>query len=44
MARRMSGALCKSRGERNHDRLIENALAHLVKSSAAPDVAGRHLN
>jgi hypothetical protein len=31
-------------GERNHDRLVENALANLVKSNAAPDVAGRHLN
>ena len=29
-------------GERNHDRLVENALANLVKSNAAP--AGRHLN
>ena len=31
-------------GERNHDRLVENALANLVKSSAAPDIAGRRLN
>ncbi len=31
-------------GERNHDRLVENALANLVKSNAAPDIAGRHLN
>jgi hypothetical protein len=26
------------RGERNHDRLVEDALAHLARSTAAPDV------
>jgi hypothetical protein len=32
------------RGERNHDRLVEHALAQLAGSNATPDVAGRHLN
>ena len=27
------------RGERNHDRLVEDALLHLAKSRAAPDIA-----
>jgi len=31
-------------GERNHDRLVENALAELAGSNATPDVAGRRLN
>jgi hypothetical protein len=31
-------------GERNHDRLVETALAALAGSNAAPDGAGRHLN
>ena len=30
-------------GERNHDRLVENALANLVKSNAAPDISARHV-
>jgi hypothetical protein len=32
------------RGERNHDRLVEHALAQLAGWNATPDVAGRHLN
>jgi hypothetical protein len=27
------------RGERNHDRLVEDALLHLARSQAAPDIA-----
>jgi hypothetical protein len=30
-------------GERDHDRLVEHAVAHLAKSRGAPDVTAGHL-